>query len=968
MKKTANRGAGGVMNRRSQGQIIAILALVVVVVLVASYGILQIMERRTHSAAEKLVSDVVGHIDGMTGEVEAVTREAARTAAAMLDDPDALEQLTRDFVSENSYVYGSTVAFEPDAFPDRGRCFAPYSWDTGDGVIRSRQLGTETDYYGEEWYAETKRTDAEYWCEPYFDEGGAKIMMCTFTVPLRDAEGHFRAAMTADVGLADLEQYITSISPYPDSYIVLRSGKGNALANADRSAAPGSGATFLKGITGLGWSVELMIPFRYLMHGDTGVYFVIGTILLLTVAFVYCINRLMFSIRQRESAGYIRVIDAISRAYTSIHLVDLETQETVVYRDPENYAQVIGEYGRDGTVFTEKMARLIGYDCCPADRDLMTREVDPETIRSRLAGQDRYEVRFRKDTDGNIRWYEMHVFVMERNADGAPVSAVVAFADVNDSVLKEKETQETLEQALAMAESANRAKTTFLNSMSHDIRTPMNAIIGFTGLAASHIDNKEQVQDYLGKIAQSSDHLLSLINDVLDMSRIESGKMHLNEKPENLSEIMHMLRDIVQSDIRAKRIDFCVDAVDVKDEGVVCDRLRLNQVLLNILSNAIKYTPAGGNVSLRIAETAVKENGRASYTFRVKDNGIGMSKEFLTRIFDPFTRVQSSTVSGIQGTGLGMAITRSIVDMMGGTIGVESEPGKGTEVTVTFDFQLSDGAVRTAEIAEYRGTRALVVDDDASTCLSVSDMLRDIGMRQEWCTSGKEAVIRADEAHRIGDPFGVYIIDCLMPDMNGIETTRRIRRIVGDDASVIILTAYDWSDLSEEAKEAGVTAFVSKPMFPSDLTRVLNDCVGRRDEAEELEERGSDPRFAAKRILLTEDNELNREIATEILEELGFVIDTAEDGHIAVEKMRLAKPGDYDLVLMDIQMPVMDGYEATRRIRALGTEISRIPIVAMTANAFEEDRKAALDAGMNEHIAKPIDVDKLKGVLTEFLS
>ena len=523
-----------------------------------------------------------------------------------------------------------------------------------------------------------------------------------------------------------------------------------------------------------------------------------------------------------------------------------------------------------------------------------------------------------------------------------------------------------LEQALEMANSASRAKTTFLNNMSHDIRTPMNAIIGYTGMAASHIDNKEQVQDYLSKIGQSSNHLLSLINDVLDMSRIESGKMTLSEKPESLSEILHSLRNIVQADIHAKELEFFIDSTDVHDEEVICDKLRLNQVLLNVLSNAIKYTPAGGTISVRLTEKAVKENGYGIYEFRVKDTGMGMSREFLKTIYDPFTRVHSSTVSGIQGTGLGMAITKSIVDMFGGTIYIESEEGKGTEVILIFDFKLQEGHKEPERIAELEGLRGLVADDDVNACKSISRMLKDIGIRSDWCSSGKEAVIRSEEAFQDGDVFRIYIIDWLMPDMNGIETTRRIRRIVGDLAPIIILTAYDWSDIEDEAKEAGVTAFVSKPLFASDLRNALMKCIGKLQPAEEQQENVYD--FSGKKVLLVEDNEMNREIATEILEEDGFIVDAAEDGTVAVQKMENAVPGEYDLILMDVQMPVMDGYEATRRIRAMkDPAIANITILAMTANAFEEDRQAALAAGMNDFLTKPIEIQKMKETLARYL-
>ena len=590
----------------------------------------------------------------------------------------------------------------------------------------------------------------------------------------------------------------------------------------------------------------------------------------------------------------------------------------------------------------------------PDDREKVLNELN-SGIKSRDTEHFVYDVEYRVlRKTGEYCWYRASGR-MERTESGRRLYGIIV--DIS--------ADKNLAEALSMAEAANRAKTTFLNNMSHDIRTPMNAIIGFTGLAASHIDNREQVQDYLGKISQSSSHLLSLINDVLDMSRIESGKMNLEEKPESLPEIIHTLRDIVQADIHSKQHDFFIDTVNVHDEQVFCDKLRLNQVLLNILSNSIKYTPAGGIISLRITEKAVKSSGYATYEFRIKDNGMGMDEDFVKTIFDPFTRVKSSTVSGIQGTGLGMSITKNIIDMMGGTIDIDSHPGKGTETVVTFDFRLHEEPKVNMEIPELKGLRALIADDDANTCVSIEAMLQETGMRSEWCTSGKEAVFRAGVASDRGDPFRVYILDWLMPDMNGVETARRIRNAIGDDAPIIVLTAYDWSDIEEEARAAGVTAFVSKPMFPSDLNRALLSCIGRAESTVEEEKTGYD--FAGKKILLVEDNELNREIAEEILTEDGFIIDTAEDGIYAVEKIKNAGPGDYDLILMDVQMPIMDGYEATRQIRALGTEISRIPILAMTANAFEEDRKLALAAGMNEHIAKPIDLDILKATLSRFL-
>ena len=536
---------------------------------------------------------------------------------------------------------------------------------------------------------------------------------------------------------------------------------------------------------------------------------------------------------------------------------------------------------------------------------------------------------------------------------------------IKEQNLELAEKQQALNEALELAQSANRAKTTFLNNMSHDIRTPMNAIIGYTGLATTHIDNKEQVRDYLGKISQSSEHLLSLINDVLDMSRIESGKMNLNEKDEDLGEILHTLRNIVQADINGKQFDFFIDT-DVTHQFVVCDKLRLNQVLLNILSNSIKYTQAGGTISVRLKENGITHSGYGKYEFRIKDNGMGMSEDFLKTIYDPFTRVKNSTVSGIQGTGLGMAITRNIVEMMGGTIDILSKEGEGTETILSFEFRLTEGNTEPVRLAHLEGLRSLVVDDDIAACRNISKMLHDAGMRSEWCASGKEAVLRTEDALSLGDLYKVYIIDWIMPDMNGIETTRRIRQVVGDEAPIIVLTAYDWSDIEVEAKEAGVTAFVSKPLFPSDLRNVLNSCCG--EKASEAAPAAPEYDFTGKKILLVEDNEMNREIATEILEEEGFIVDTAEDGTVAVAKMQAAQPGKYDLILMDVQMPIMNGYEATRAIRALpDPAVANITILAMTANAFEEDRQEALKAGMNEHLSKPIEIDKLKATLARFL-
>ncbi|MGN0301679.1 MAG: response regulator, partial [Anaerotardibacter sp.] len=527
----------------------------------------------------------------------------------------------------------------------------------------------------------------------------------------------------------------------------------------------------------------------------------------------------------------------------------------------------------------------------------------------------------------------------------------------------------TAENALLVAEAANRSKSTFLSNMSHDIRTPMNAVIGYATLALTSTDNEEKVRDYLTKILSSSNRLLSLINDILDMSRIESGKIRLEETEVNLSDVLHDVRTIISTQVNAKQLDLFMDVLDVVDEDVYCDKMRLNQVLLNLITNAVKFTQPGGQVSIRVSQKNNAPAGEGIYEFRVKDNGIGMSPEFAEHIFEPFERERTSTVSRIQGTGLGMAITKTIVDMMGGTIEVISEQGKGSEFVVTLKLRLQKERRSVKPIEELEGLRALVVDDDFDTCDSVTKMLTKVGMKAEWTLSGKEAVLRTKQAVELNNEFCAYIIDWKLPDMNGIEVTRQIRKEVGLDKPIIILTAYDWVEIEEEAKEAGVTAFCSKPMFMSDLRDSLLCALGKLEqERDDILPDAEEEMFEGKNILVVEDNELNREIATELLEIYGFTIETANDGQVALDKIKEAEPGAFDIVLMDIQMPNMDGYEATRQIRALDDpEKANVVIVAMTANAFEEDKKKAQEAGMNGHIAKPIDVDEFIGVLSDVL-
>ncbi len=542
---------------------------------------------------------------------------------------------------------------------------------------------------------------------------------------------------------------------------------------------------------------------------------------------------------------------------------------------------------------------------------------------------------------------------------------------ISQDVTKEKKdeilSREALREAYLAAERANRAKTQFLSNMSHDIRTPMNAIVGMTAIAGANIDDQDRVVACLGKITQSSRHLLGLINEVLDMSRIESGKVDLAEEEFNLSDLIDNMVAIAKPGIEEHHHNFDIRILNLEHEDVCGDSLRIQQIFTNLMSNAIKYTPDGGNIVFTISEKPDSRSSLGCYQITVEDNGIGMTPEFQKILFSPFTRADDHRTTNIQGTGLGMAITRNIVNMMNGTIAVKSAPGEGSTFTVTIYLKLQDK--KTDKLTELLNLPVLVVDDDQECCECTVGILDEIGMNGEWVTSGQEAVRQVSQRHERNDDYFAVVMDWKMPGMDGIETTRQIRKTVGRDVTIIILTAYDYFEVEEEARKAGVDMFIAKPLFRSRLMTKFREILGSPavKSARGYLDSLFNADFSGRRLLLVEDNDLNREIAYEVLRMTGAAVNCAVNGRQAVEMLAASPVGFYDLILMDIQMPVMNGYEATAAIRSMERSDCNLPIVAMTANAFVEDVQMAKNTGMNGHIAKPLDMDKLCEILSRYL-
>ena len=671
---------------------------------------------------------------------------------------------------------------------------------------------------------------------------------------------------------------------------------------------------------------------------------------------------------QKREKYQLQILAALSQDYSVIYYVDLERNQSQAVRQEKELRNASDADVPLIRPYSEAMQSFLSTYVQPDTREPLLKLCDPQAVICRFQEEKGFTVRYRiLPNHRNQEFFEMHfVDVSESEQEHAMVLGIRC---VDEAVHEEQTQKQLLRDALEAANRASAAKSDFMSRMSHDIRTPMNAIIGMTAIAAAHAENPDRVRDALSKISSSSRHLLGLINEVLDMSKLESGTISLAVEEFSLSDLLNNMLLMIQPQIQAHKHSLQVHIQDIRHENVIGDSLRIQQVFLNLMSNAVKYTPDGGKISFTVREQAVPTSSTGCYEFIVEDNGIGMSEEYLTHIFEPFSRAEDLRTSKIQGTGLGMAITQNIVHMMNGNITVESQEGKGSKFTVTIYLRLQDAQdIDTSELANLS---VLVVDDDDCARQSLCAMLDEIGMRSEGCPSGQDAVASVQRALNTALPFYAAILDWKMPGMDGLETARAIKRLVGDTLPIIILSAYDWSDIELEARAAGVDAFLSKPVFKSGLVRVFQSL---RNKAPEAPSQASplEPllqnNFSGRRVLLVEDNELNREIAREVLEMSGLTVEEAENGQIAVEMFSASKTDYYSLILMDIQMPIMNGYDASAAIRSLKRpDAPRVPILAMTANAFVEDIQAAKAAGMNEHLAKPIDFEAFSSVLKKYL-
>ncbi|MCR4823242.1 MAG: response regulator [Treponema sp.] len=671
--------------------------------------------------------------------------------------------------------------------------------------------------------------------------------------------------------------------------------------------------------------------------------------------------------QERKRSEQDNMITALASDYKSVYYIDLDADSGICYRKEGESGSHINE-GQSFS-FSEAFSKY-ALDCVASDyRERFLEFIKPENIRSALLKNSLISFRYLSSSNG-LEKYEMlrmaSVRKEEEREDGMIHIVGVGFTDIDEEMRDSLAKSQALSDALKAAEEANKAKTVFLSNMSHEIRTPMNAIIGLDSLALNDTEISDKTRDYLKKIGSSAEHLLSLINDILDMSRIESGRMILHSEEFSFSKLLEQVNTLFSSQCNEKKLSYSCNIKGQLDEYYIGDDMKIRQVIINILSNAVKFTPEGGRVDLTVEKTAAFDK-KSNIRFTISDNGIGISEEFIPKIFESFAQENSKAANKYGSSGLGMAITKSLVDMMNGNITVESQKGKGTKFTVDLTLMDSDKSDSAQEISiNPNELSVLVVDDDEVALEHAKLVLEKIGISVDTTLSGKEALEMVKDRHDRGNPYNLIVIDWKMPEMDGVETTRHIRSEIEDESSIIILTSYNWDDILDEAQSAGVDSFISKPIFSTALLEEFKKNISRKKQ--QANESKAKANLEGKKILLAEDVEVNAQIMMEVLSMRGMEAEHAENGKIAVEMFTSHEEGYYAAILMDMRMPEMDGLEATKAIRNLERpDAKSIPVIALTANAFEEDVQKSLQAGLNAHLSKPVQPDTLFATLEEMI-
>jgi signal transduction histidine kinase/CheY-like chemotaxis protein len=780
--------------------------------------------------------------------------------------------------------------------------------------------------------------------------------------PDKVENGNFFDTLAADVELKSTDDVRTEILKAKSGCFSGKTTDGNKVHIAYTHIGVNNDLILIGGIpdsefniSATDWTIPVIILVAILITGGINVSY---------LWYYGHQSREMQKIMQEQ----LSIIDVLSQEFQTLWVVDDNTKQCRMYRgDEESLLMPEDENTSKTATYDMLMNRYIDMFVVEDERESLKRNIFSPCFFDKIPENGSiYSINYTRILNGLTSYFQM-CFARALNTSGEKV-IILGLRNIDDIVRKEMQQNEMLSTALSQAETANEAKSSFLSNMSHDIRTPLNGIMGMTVIAENHIDDSKRVADCLKKITVASKHLLALINEVLDMSKIESGKIDLVDEVFSISDLIENLVTMIRPQVDAHKHELIVNIHNVTHEKVIGDSLRVQQVFMNLVGNAVKYTPDNGIIRLSITEKPHYQKMVGCYEIVVEDNGIGMTEEYLTKIFEPFTRAEDSTVNKIQGTGLGMPIARNIVRMMGGDIQVESKPGEGSKFTVTFFLKLQPE--EQIDMEEFANLPVLVVDDDRLSCESTCEILNDMGMKAEGVLSGEQAVECVKESCREGKEFFAVIMDWKMHGMNGLETTKAIREVAGDNIPVTIISAYDWSGIEQEAAEAGISSFVSKPLFKSRMIRLFNDLIGDAKEINEEEPLSEFEKmdFSGRHILLAEDNELNAEIAQEILGMTGVDVEWVSNGREAVEKAEESPDGYYSLIFMDIQMPVMNGYEATKKIRSMDRQyLKSLPIIAMTANAFSEDVHAAKQAGMDAHISKPLELETLQKILTEWV-